>query len=244
MKTIPVHWTTTTPMLVAIVLSTTSQAPAEIIKIVTPSSLQKVESPDVANPAAVPVRIQYLIPASDFAGLPGSHRGIVAWNFRADTSQSQSFNWSSTNSRIWMSTTDKTATTLTTTYDNNHGGDKLLVHDGAISFPVLGTGPTTGPRNVANGPRLQHPFIYDPSKGNLLIEWMRFDGPMSPRIDVLASNAPGATVLLNQTSPTAPTGSLFNLPPVIQFEFEAIPEPATCVLASVVLLAFTGRRSR
>jgi hypothetical protein len=244
MKTIRLSWTTVGLVSVAIVVSTVGSASGEIIKIVTPSSVKSTESPDVAHPAAVAARIQYLIPASDFAGLPGTHRRIVGWNFRADASQNQPFNWSSTNSRIWMSTTDKTATTLTNTYDNNHGANKSLVHDGAISFPVLATGPAQGPRNVADGPRLQTPFIYDPSKGNLLIEWMRFDGPTSPRIDVLASNASGATVLLNQTSPTAATGSLFNQPPVIQFEFDAIPEPSTCVLASLVLLAFAGRRSR
>jgi hypothetical protein len=244
MMTIRLHWTTAALASVATVLAAGRSASAEIIKIVTPSSIRNVESPDVVNPAAVPARIQYLIPASDFASLPGLNRRIVAWNFRADASQTQPFNWTSNNSRIWMSTTDKTATTLTTTYDNNHGADKLLVHDGAISFPVLATGPASGPRNVADGPRLQHPFDYDPSNGNLLIEWMRFDGPTSPRIDVLSLNAPGATVLLNQTSPTAVAGSLFIQPPVLQFEFDAIPEPSTCVLASLLLVAFAGRRQR
>jgi hypothetical protein len=247
MKTTKSAWCTVGILIAMIVGAMSPCASGATSKIVTPPLLATVEGNSFATPEAVPRRIQFLIPASDFAGLSESHGRLVSFNFRADTGLTQPFDWSSSDSQIWMSTTSKSALTLTNTFDNNHGADKALVHDGQISFPLLGTGPPQGPRDIADGPELQMPFNYDPSAGNLLIEWIRFDnGTSGPRLDVLQPpTGPGATVLLNQNSATATTGSLLNLPPVIQFEFAAVPEPSTLVLAGATCLClFAWRRGR
>jgi hypothetical protein len=220
---------------IAGVVATGTPAAGEIIKIVTPPSLANVEGSSFATPAAVPRRIQFLFPASEFAGLPESHQRIVAFNFRSDAAQNQPFDWASSDSQIWLSTTDKTPQTLTNTFDNNHGPNKTLVHDGAISFPLLATGPPLGPRDLADGPRLDTPFDYDPSQGNLLLEWIRFDNGNTPRIDVQPSLDPGSRVLLNQTSATAATGSFNNVPAVIRFEFDVVPEPSSIALTCFAL---------
>jgi hypothetical protein len=143
-----------------------------------------------------------------------------------------------------MSTTDRTPLTLTTVFSDNHGADQALVHDGPFSMSLLSTGPPQGPRDIAAGQRLQTPFHYDPSQGNLLIDWMRFDGGTpNPRIDTQAASTGGARVVLNQTSATALTGTLNNIPPVLQFEFAAVPEPSTIFLAfSACVCLFAWRR--
>jgi hypothetical protein len=218
------------------VVATGTHAVGAVIKIVTPASLENAEGNTFGTPAAVPTRIQFLFPASEFASLPASNRRVVAFNFRSDAGQNQPVNWPH-NSRIWMSTTNKTPLTLTTVFDDNHGADKALVYDGAFTLPLVGTGPPQGPRDIADGPRLQMPFQYDPSQGNLLLEWMQFDGGTPiPRIDVQSIAGPGARVLLNQTSAMAASGSLLNSPAVIRFEFDVVPEPSTFVLTCVVFV--------
>jgi hypothetical protein len=221
------------------VFATGTRTSGEVIKIVTPASLENVDGNTSSTPAAVPTRIQFLFPASEFAGLPTSNRRIVAYNFRSDALQNQPVNWAH-NSRIWMSTTDKSPLTLTTSFDANHGADKKLVHDGAFTLPLLGTGPPQGPRDIADGPRLQTPFHYDPTQGNLLLEWMQLDGGAPiPRIDGQLIASSGFRVLINQTSATAATGNLLNTTAVIRFEFDVVPEPSSIVMtgfASVCLL--------
>jgi hypothetical protein len=226
------------------IVATGTRTPGEVIKIVTPASLENAEGNSFTNPAAVPTRIQFLFPADEFAGLPTSNRRVVAFNFRSDVGQNQPVNWPH-NSRIWMSTTDKTPLTLTTAFDANHGVDKTLVHDGAFTLPLLGTGPPQGPRDMADGPRLQTPFDYDPSQGNLLLDWMQLDGGTPiPRIDVHSIAGPGTRVVINQTSATAATGNLLNTPAVIRFEFDIVPEPSSIVLTSCALVSLFAQRRK
>jgi hypothetical protein len=232
-------------LCVAMVVATGTHTAGEVIKIVTPASLENAEGNSFANPAAVPTRIQFLFPASEFASLPELNRRIVAYNFRSDALQNQPVDWPH-NSRIWMSTTGKTPLTLTTAFDANHGADKTLVHDGAFTLPLLATGSAQGPRDIADGPRLQTPFDYDPSQGNLLLEWMQLDGGTPiPRIDVQSIAGPGARVLVNSTSAFAATGTLFNTPAVIRFEFDVVPEPSSMALTGFALASLlVWRRNR
>jgi hypothetical protein len=238
MNTIQLRWTTVALLSVAIIVATGTRTAGEIIKIVTPASFENAEGNISSTPFAVPTRIQFLFPASEFAGLPELNRRIVAFNFRSDALQNQPLNWAH-NSRIWMSTTDKTPLTLTTTFDDNHGADKTLVHDGPFSLPLLATGPPQGPRDIADGPRLQTPFDYDPSQGDLLLDWMQLDGGTPiPRLDAQSSVSPllGKRVLINQTSATAATGTLLNSPAIIRFEFDVVPEPSSIGLMGIAVV--------
>jgi hypothetical protein len=180
-----------------------------------------VEGGTSVRPGTNPLRIQYLVPASDFAGLPDSHRTIVSFNFRSDNNQTEAVDWTIPHERLWMSTTNKES--LTSVFDDNHGSDKTLVFDGTFTYPLLGTGPPEGPRDFADGTRLQTPFYYDPSKGNLLIEAMDIDkGLISTIVDLFTT--PGeARTLLSAGNATAANGDLLDVAVVIQVEF--VPEP-------------------
>jgi hypothetical protein len=220
-------------VLVSIALDavTAMRVRAEVVKVVTPASTKDVEGSDFATPAATPIRIQHLILASDFAGLPAENRLLVSFNFRADRRQTVPVDWGSGAERIWMSTTDKSA--LTSVFEQNHGANKTLVHDGPISYPLLGSGPPGGPRDIADGLPLQTPFFYDPSQGNLLVDRLVFSTDPSPRADIDTLFTNQNLILLNNTDPNAASGALGTLPAVLQFQF--VPEPSTFVLAAIAL---------
>lgn len=225
----------------SVVFVTGTRASGAPVRIVSPSSLETVEGDGFASPEKTPTRIQFLIPASEFAALHGSPGRLVAWNFRADKSQTQPADWTFGDVEVWMSTTGKTSLTLTNVFDDNHGANKLLVYDGGITFHLLGTGPAPGPRAFADGPRLQTPFDYDPSQGNLLVEFVTLSGlPKAPRIDTQPKVGAGVNILLNQGSARAATGVTLNQPAVLQFEF--VPEPSAFALAALALAGRSARR--
>jgi hypothetical protein len=224
LEQVPTGWTLIGLLSIAFVTVFGMRAAGATVGIVSPSSAKTAEGDEFRQPASVPTRVQILIPASEFAELPSTHRRIVAWNYRSDASQPASADWSFGDAQVFMSTTDKTPETLTNVFDDNHGADKTLVQDGAISFPLVVTGLPDGPRDFAAGRRLGTPFCYDPAQGNLLLERVTLSGiPVSPRIDVQTITGPGARVLLSLGSATAATGTLANQPPVLQFEFAPRP---------------------
>jgi hypothetical protein len=208
-----------------------------VIGVVSPSATATMEANDNATPNLVPARIQHLILASDFANLPGSNQRIVAFNFRADATQNQSISWNNGGERVWMSTTS--LNTLATNFDSNHGADKTLVHDGDLPFPLLATGPAGGPKNFAAGTRLNTPFVYDPSKGNLLIDRLIF-GVNPSALATIDTQLTSFNRFLVSTNPNSPTGILASELPVLRFEF--VPEPSTVGLISFAIMSLFGRR--
>jgi hypothetical protein len=239
MNTYRISWTIVAVVSIAIAATTGTRTTAQVIGVVSPASTATVEGNADQTPALLPTRVQFLIPASDFANLPASHRRIVAFNNRADITQTQSLNWHNGDQRVWMSTTS--LNTLTTTFDNNHGADRTLVHDGSRPSPLLATGPAGGPRDFAPGTRLDTPFVYDPSKGNLLIEQLVYGTNTSAQATIDTQLTSQARLILG--NPNSPTGILLTEVPVFRFEF--VPEPSTYVLAGMVLtFHLIGRRKQ
>jgi hypothetical protein len=216
----------------------------EVVKIVSPPTASGAEGNSSITPNRNQIRVQYLIPASEFAGLPATHRRIVGFNFRSDRTQTTPVNWTFPSEQIWMSTTS--LNNLTTTFDANQGADKTLVFNGAVTYPLLGSGPAAGPRNIADGLKLQSPFFYDPSMGNLLIEEKRFDGnyPVPATLDVVSGSGIGGRLLLNDPGPNAPTGILLASFPVLQIEFDVVPEPSTFALAGFAFTSLISLRRK
>ena len=63
---------------------------------------------------------------------------------------------------------------LFTTFDDNVGGDEVVVYRGALTMTSSVTGP--GPYDFDLVISLQTPFLYDPTAGNLLFELRNYSG--------------------------------------------------------------------
>jgi hypothetical protein len=160
------------------------------------------------------------------------HRLITAFNFRADRTQTQPGALNFGDERIWMSTTKLNS--LTTVFDNNHGPDKTLVHDGPMSFPLLPAGLGPGPAGFADGIPLQTPFYYDPSQGNLLVDRMVFANSPSGTVATVDLQLTAEVRRIVADNPTGIAGAPANTVPVMEFQF--VPEPATLALAGAAFL--------
>jgi hypothetical protein len=236
-------WATVGVVCLVVFAAAANVAFGAVIKIVSPPTASGAEGDSSITPNRDQIRVQYLIPASEFAGLPATHRRIVGFNFRSDRTQTTPVDWTFPNEQIWMSTTSLNS--LTTTFDANQGADKKLVFNGSVTYPLLGSGPAAGPRGIADGLKLQSPFFYDPSKGNLLIEEKRFDGnyPVPATVDIVSGIS--GRLLLNDPGPNAPTGILLDSVPVLQIEFDVVPEPSTLALMTLaIMVSFGGRPNR
>jgi hypothetical protein len=223
MNSLQLQWTTVVLLACSIVVSTGRFATCEVVRIVSPPAFGNAEGNSSVRPNVAPNRLQFFFAASDFAGLPPSQRFLVAFNFRGDRTQTQAVDRIFPDGEWWMSTTSKTGTSLSTVFAENHGPDKTLVHDGLLRFPILGTGPPQGPRDIADGMRLEKPFYYDPSQGNLLIEhiWRTTGSPVpQPTLDLQPTSE---FTLLVGGNPDATVGTRFTGYSVLQFEFAAAP---------------------
>ena len=241
MNAFPDGWTTAALLSIACVVSSGASAAGEVIKVVSPLSAKSAEGNSSGiPPAGAPGRVQVLYLASDFAELPVTRRQLVAFNFRAYAAQNQPNNWTFPDIEVWMSTTSRT--TLSNVFADNHGPNKTKVHDSSLVFPTLVTGPTGGPKYVADGPRLDTPFFYDPSQGNLLIEQVYVvAGPNAPSPNTDVQSTVGGRFLATAVgNPNSTSGALNNFVPVLQLEFEAVPEPSTFLLEGIGLVGLVA----
>ncbi|MDB6053810.1 MAG: glycoside hydrolase family 18 [Verrucomicrobiales bacterium] len=102
--------------------------------------------------------------------------------------------------RIAMSTTTRAPDALNSTFSANIGADQVIVFDSAISlssFAPASFNPATQPFDIAIP--LASPFNYDPSKGNLLVDFKELPGSGIP-FGVLNVSSP-ADKISRLTSP-------------------------------------------
>jgi hypothetical protein len=123
---------------------------------------------------------------------------------------------------------------LSSRFDDNLGSDsKDWYPEGPLTLLSAVSGPGPGPREFyhADRPAGVTPYLYDPSQGNLLLDWIAWQGASpSPRADWITGMQ---TALVG--SPFATHGSFI---PVIvhQFTFIPVPEPSSLTLLAVLLV--------
>jgi hypothetical protein len=190
------------------------------------------------------VRYQQVYSASQFPSSGGPLR-ITQIAFRPDGSVTDSsliIRFDSV--RIDLSTTGRTPSTLSTDFASNLGADNTTVFNSFVFVNAPVTGPSGGPKDFTITFAL-NPFIYDPSAGDLLIDFraIEFGGGISAPFDA-ESNSP-FMAHVDAPSISATTGSSFADGLVTQFQFTPVPEPSTVVLYSLgALLMGAGVRSR
>jgi hypothetical protein len=134
--------------------------------------------------------------------------------------------------RIDLSTTSSTPSTLSTVFASNVGANNQTVFNSFefVNAPV--TGPPGGPKNFTVTFALT-PFIYDPSAGNLLLDFRAFEtgGGISAPFD--AQSGSPFTAHVDASGMSSTSGSYFANGLVTQFEFTAVPEPSTLALGAL-----------
>ena len=139
---------------------------------------------------------------------------------------------------------------MSTTFADNVGPDNTLVYHGPVTFsspgcPVNGSTPCAFDLVV----NLQHPFLFDPNAGRLLLDFSisgigaaqgRFDDQdfsnnQPPFGSIYSIAGPLGTAVATDSSPGGD---------ITQFRFTAVPEPATMTLLMVGLGAAAGALRR
>ena len=173
--------------------------------------------------------------------------------FRPDASFGSAFSTTIPNIQINLSTSSRTASTLSTTFANNVGADDTVVFGSgtpSTASPLnLSSGFTAGPGNTKSFDIILsvQPFLYDPSQGSLLLDVrlynsgftspVRYFDTQTSSTDGIARVATGnAGNYLQAVGDVADTTGL-----VTQFTFAPVPEPTTygCI-AGLGALSFAG----
>ena len=149
---------------------------AQEILIVSPSELADQEGDNNVNPNLPAFRFQQIFPASDFESLPESHHKLVRITSRPDAAVAGPavVEWDDLQFKLSITSIDPED--ISDFYDENIEQEQTLVYDGSVTMTTENTGPPEGPRDFDQHINLQVPFVYDPSQGNLLLEYVTTTG--------------------------------------------------------------------
>jgi hypothetical protein len=201
-------------------------SPAAEIKIASPSAYRDREGEGCfCNASEPPYRYQQVFPASDFAALGNKPHWIVGFGPRADGSVTSPITAYLPDNYVRLSTTQKEPGNQDLVFDANFGSDVMQFYSGPLTMVADAAGPGPGPKKFyqADFPAGVTPFLYDPSQGNLLFDFIARQGE-SPKI--LADQIPSLQVVAGD--PFATQGGRG---PAAIFQFAFIPVPELSNLA-------------
>ena len=207
---------------------------ANEIAIVVPNEFADVEGPSGgSNLPGIGFRSQTIFSSEEFASLPESHRLITTIAFRpnASVTEPRTSNWGEA---LWsLSTTTRAPTDMSEVFSENHGPDQTVVYDGPLVLTTKATGPPDGPRGFDYVVALQTPFFYDPSQGNLAIDFTLPSGFTPSPLDDQAVRPDAWLVDFPLSDSTS--GALRGNQLIMQLTF--VPEPSTFAAISLGLAA-------
>ncbi|MFN0128153.1 MAG: DUF642 domain-containing protein [Verrucomicrobiales bacterium] len=152
--------------------------------------------------------------AADFAALGNQPHGIVGFGPRADESVTSLHTAHLPDNEVRLSTTGRKPSELSLSFDANHGSDVMEFYRGPLTMVADGAGPDEFYQpDFSAGVT---PFLYDPSQGNLLFDFIAWQGE-SPKI--LVDQIPGMQMSVAQ-APSEPQGGRG---PAAIFQFTFIP---------------------
>jgi len=134
----------------------------EIVNVVAPSGVADTEGNDWGNLPTSPLRVQQLYLSSFFDSITGE-QAISSLAWRPDE-RIDAYTGSDTFT-IRLSTTE--VDDLSMVFSENTGKDETLVFDGPVTFSTTAN---SSPRGFDFLVEFTEPFIYDPGRGNLLVD--------------------------------------------------------------------------
>lgn len=156
----------------------------ELNTLVAPPQYAATEDPlgGWDNVLSAPIRIQQVYAASHFPNLPIWIRELH-WRAKpgekASTASLPDFD-------LRLSTTAKSPNGLSSTFAENVGTDEVVVLKGRVDLETNANGPAAGPNPFDLLIRFRTPFLYDPSKGNLLVDIRNRAGSWGPLLSASA----------------------------------------------------------
>ena len=158
--------------------TTSSNAILNIIPLIVPNYAANFQANNnIENTLANVLRIQTVYGASQFPPYPIV---ITQLRWRPDTSVGGPLTNNIANIQINFSTTTTTADHLNSTFTNNIGTDDTIVFNGSATVSTSFVTLTNGTKAFDISLSLQTPFVYDSSKGNLLVDVRNFSGGLAP----------------------------------------------------------------
>jgi hypothetical protein len=233
----------TLAVTLATLASTVGPAVAEFN--VVPNALAAVEgnqaSEFLTGDGAPAIHYQQVFAASQFSG-PGV---ITELAFRPDAVRGDAFSATLPNTRISLSTTSKVPDGLSATFADNLGPDETVVYNGNLTLSSSDAPGPGGTRAFDIVVALSSPFSYDPSLGNLLLDFQRDGSTLNPLGESFdAQDQFGDSISRafgSRASATATRGAdTFG----VVVRFTMVPEPASLVMLGSVIFILCGRNRR
>jgi hypothetical protein len=162
----------------------------------------------------------------------------VAFRVNGDNSALSSLNETFNTLTLILSSTSKPVEQMTSSYAENTGADAVVVFDGSITFAA---GPSPGPAPFNVRIPLQKRFIYDSSKGNLILEISH--DRQTPGRGSLDAEAGGWFSLYGTTR--SELGGIAPSLLITEFGYQAVPEPTTTTLlicGALIFFRYSKRR--
>jgi hypothetical protein len=190
------------------------------------------------------MRYQQVYAAGEFAALDGPQY-LTTIAFRADDAYGSAFTATTLDIRVDLSTTPHGADNLSPTFADNIGPDRRTVFDGLLTLSSSATRLTSGARLFDVLLTLTDPFLFDPARGNLLLDIRSYGTTSTTQMDSVLTRADGLSRVMSRnaqaTSGYADTSGL-----VTQFTFQPqpVPLPPAIWLLAAPLLALAGFRRR
>jgi hypothetical protein len=214
--------------------------------VVVPNALAAVEGNQASefltgDSRSTSIRYQQVFAASQFSGINTFYE--IA--FRPDAISGIAFSTTLSNTRISLSTTSKVPDGLSATFASNIGADETVVYSGNLAISSSDTAGPGGTRAFDIVVNLSTPFTYDPSLGNLLLDFQRDASPLNPlgvSFDAQEQAADSISRAFgSRSSPIAQYG-VDTTGLVVRF---AVPEPSSgMILGSIYLILLGFCRSR
>lgn len=195
------------------------------------------------------VHYQQVFAASQFAALTSANF-ITAISFRPEAGQTaKTFGY--IRFSLTISTTSAQPDALSTNFADNVGADKVTVYNGPITLSTSVAGPSKGPQAFDIMIPLQTGFLYQPSRGNLLLDLtlsLPTDNGVGIRLD--SNDTSGDSISrvvavsgIDDLSSGIGRASSIGVPALFTY---TVPEPSTytiCLGAAFVLCCWMRRRS-
>jgi hypothetical protein len=225
----------------ALLLGAIPSSRAAEIKVVAPQGSENTEgNSSAADNPFNPFRYQQAFAAGDFAALGGKPHWITSFTVRPDRGMTTPRTVTFPDNQVRLSTITTSPQSLSTQFDDNFGPDVKQVYRGPVTLVADAGALTSMPRGFYESSLVLEPFLYDPSKGNLLLDITAWGG-MSPSTHEDKSSLPTGLFASDPTLARGePTGAS-----IVRFTFVAVPEPSTALLGgALAFLAATARRRR